>query len=101
MPAMSDELLPALRQVKAERRASSRLFRRPAIRPGAGTAHQHRAFTVAQAVGLPERIDRLFVVDDGEGASPVGAPQATFETPGLEHAGEGIPDVREGIGLPG
>src|SRR5688572_4821871 len=77
------------------------LLGRPPIRLGAGAAHQHCAFPVAQALGAAERLDGLFVVDDSEGASPVGAPQAAFETPGVEHAGEGIPDVREGIGLPG
>src|SRR3989475_2487061 len=79
----------------------SRLLRRPAIRLGAGTAHKHCAFTVAQAVGLAEGLDRLFVVDDCEGASPVGTPQASFETPGVEHTGEGVPDVRERIGFAG
>src|SRR6267378_6085706 len=78
-----------------------RLFRRPAIRLGAGTAHQHCALTIAQAVGLAEGLDRLFVVDDCEGASPVGTPQAAFETPGVEHAGEGVPDVRERVGFTG
>src|SRR5215831_14440571 len=76
------------------------LLRRPAVRLGAGAAHQHRALTGAQAIGLAEGLDGLFVVDDGEGASPVGPPQAAFETPRVEHAGERIPDVREGIGLP-
>ena len=33
------------------------LLRRPAIGLGAGTAHQHRPFTVAQAVGLAEGLD--------------------------------------------
>src|SRR5437879_3407991 len=82
-------------------RARLALLWRPAIRLGAGTAHQHHAFTVAQAVGLAEGLDGLFVVDDCEGASPVGPPQAAFETPGVEHAGEGVPDVRERIWLAG
>src|SRR5260370_18849962 len=73
------------------------LLRRPAIRLGARTAHQHRPFTVAQAVGLTEGPDGLFVVDDRKGASPVGAPEAAFETPGIEHAGERVPDVRKRI----
>src|SRR5450759_3822736 len=77
------------------------LLRRPAIGLGAGTAHEHRAFTVAQAVGLAEGLDGLFVVDDREGAGPVGAPQAALETPGVEYAGERVPDVREGIRFPG
>ena len=55
-------------------------LRRPAIGLGAGTAHQHRPFTVAQAVGLAEWLDGLFVVDDSEGAGPVGAPQAAVES---------------------
>src|SRR4029450_7695394 len=74
---------------------------RPAIRLGAGTTHQQRAFTVAQAVGLAERLDGLFVVHDCEGARAVGTPQAAFETPGVEHAGEGVPDVRERVRFPG
>src|SRR4030095_10793652 len=74
---------------------------RPAILLGAVTTHQHRSFTVAQAVVLAERLDGLFVVHDCEGASPVGTPQAAFETPGVEHAGEGVPDVRERIGFVG
>lgn len=49
------------------------------MRLGAGTAHQHRAFTVAQAIGLAEGLDGLFVVDDREGASPVGTPPAALE----------------------
>src|SRR5882672_9617094 len=52
-------------------------------------------------MGLVEGLDGLFVVDDSEGASPVGTPQAAFETPGVEHAGEGVPDVRERIGFAG
>ena len=66
-----------------------------------GAAHQHRPLGVAQAVGLQERLDGLLVVDDGEGARPVRAPQAAIETPGIEHAGQRVPDVREGIGLLG
>src|SRR5215831_7034156 len=66
----------------------SPLLRRPAIRLGAGTAHQHCAFTVAQAVGPAEGLDGLLVVDDCEGASPVGAPETAFETPRVEHAGD-------------
>src|SRR5450759_3098573 len=77
------------------------LLRRPAIGLGAGTAHQHRPFTVAQAAGLAEGLDGLFVVADREGAGPVGAPQAALETPGVEHAVERVPDVREGIRFPG
>ena len=74
-------------------------LRRPAIGLGAGAAHQHRPLAVAQAVGLEEGLDGLLVVDDGEGARPVRAPQAAVETPGIEHAGERIPDVRERIRL--
>src|SRR2546422_3568568 len=77
------------------------LLRRPAVRLGARTAHEHRAFALAQAVGLAEWLDGLFVVDDGEGASPVGSPQAPVETPRIEHAGERVPDVGEGIWFPG
>jgi hypothetical protein len=36
----------------------------------------------------------------GEGRSPVGTPQAAIETPGIEHAGQRIPDVLMRIGLP-
>src|SRR5258705_11623164 len=92
---------PAASLAFANSPSASRLFRRPAIRLGAGTAHQHCAFTVAQAIGLAERLDGLLVVDDSEGASPVGTPQAAFETPGVEHAGKGVPDVRERIGFAG
>src|SRR5438128_6776693 len=77
------------------------LLRRPAVRLRARTAHEHRACALAQAVGLPEGLDGLLVVDDGEGASPVRAPQAAFETPGVEHARERVPDVGEGIRFPG
>ena len=52
------------------------LLRRPAIGLGTRAAHQHCPFTVAQAVGLAEGFDGLGVVDDREGAGPVGAPQA-------------------------
>src|SRR5439155_24711345 len=75
-------------------------LRRPAISLGAGAAHQHRPLAVAQAVGLQEGLDRLLVVDDGERARPVRAPQAALETPGIEHAGKRVPNVRERIWLP-
>src|SRR5437879_2362380 len=78
---------------------SSSSLRRPAIRLGAGAAHQHRPFAVAQAGGLAEGLDGLLVVDDRESAGPVGAPQAALEAPGVEQAAERIPDVREGIRL--
>src|SRR5262245_47309232 len=52
----------------------SPLLRRPAICLGAGAAHQHCAVTLAQTAGLPEGLDRLLVVDDREGARPVGPP---------------------------
>src|SRR4030081_2389627 len=103
----SSRLMPvkALSSSSINPQASSRvrraLLRRPAIRLGASTAHQHCTFTVAQAVGLAEGLDGLLVVDDCEGASPVGTPQATFKTPRVEHAGERFPDVRERIRLPG
>src|SRR6185369_4926862 len=76
-------------------------LRRPPIGLGARAAHQHRPLAVAEAVSLEEGLDGLLVVDDGERSSPVGAPQTAVETPGIEHAGERIPDVREGIRLPG
>src|SRR5262245_65621321 len=72
-------------------------LRRPAVSLGAGIAHQHRALTLAQAVGETEGLDGLFVVDDREGAGPVGAPQAAVEAPGIEHTAERIPDVWEGM----
>src|SRR5712691_5588174 len=75
-------------------------LRRPAISLGAGAAHQHCSLTVAQAAALKEGRDGLLVVDDGERACPVRAPQAAVETPGTEHAGERVPDVREGIWFP-
>src|SRR2546425_11953892 len=74
-------------------------LRRPAIRLGAGAAHQHCAFTFAQALRLPERLDGLFVVDDRERASPVGSPQTALETPRVEHARKRVPDVREREGF--
>src|SRR5216684_3447315 len=74
--------------------------RRPAISLGAGTAHQHRPFGVAQPVGLQEGLDGLLVIDDGERARPVRAPQAAIETPGIEQASQRVPDVGERIGLP-
>src|SRR5262245_15067861 len=73
------------------------LLRRPAIGFGARAAHQHRSLTVAQAVSLKEGLDGLLVVDNGICARPVRAPQATIETPGIEHAGERIPDIREWV----
>jgi len=44
-------------------------------------------------------LDGLLVVHDGERARPVRAPQAPIETPGVEHAGERVPYVRERIRL--
>src|SRR5262249_31679301 len=76
-------------------------LRRPTIGVCARAAHQHRSLTVAQAVSLEEGLDGLLVVDDGVCACPVRAPQAAVETPGIEHAGERIPDVREWIRFPG
>ena len=76
-------------------------LRRPTIGLGARAAHQHRSLTVAEAVSLEERLDGLLVVDDGVCACPVRAPQAALEAPGIEHAGERIPDVRERIRFPG
>jgi hypothetical protein len=73
---------------------------RPTIGFGACAAHQHRSLTVAQAVSLEEGRDGLLVVDDHIRACPVRAPQAAVETPGIEHAGERIPDVRERIRFP-
>jgi hypothetical protein len=58
-------------------------------------------WTVDQAASLKEGLDGLLVVDDCERACPVCAPQAAVETPGIEHAGERVPDVREGIRFPG
>jgi len=72
---------------------------RPAVSALASAAHQHCPFTFAQAVGKAERFDSLFVVDDRERARPVGAPQAAVETPGVEYAGKGVPDVRVGVTL--
>src|SRR6516165_4710843 len=68
-------------------------LRQPAIGFGAGAAHQHVPLGRAQALGLEEGLDGLLVVHDGERARPIGAPQATLEAPGIEHAGERIPDV--------
>src|SRR5215510_11981208 len=77
------------------------LLRGPAVRPGACAAHQHGPFTIAQAGGVAEGLDGLLVVDHGEGARPVRTPEATREAPRVEHAGERVPDVREGVRLPG
>src|SRR5262249_47767102 len=77
------------------------LLRGPAIRPGARAAHQHGPFTIAQAGGVAEGLDGLLVVDHGEGPSPVGTPEATLDAPRVEHAGERVPDVGEGVRLPG
>src|ERR1700731_2364451 len=74
-------------------------FRRPAIRLCAGAAHQHRPLGVAEAVSLQEGLDSLLVVDDRKRARPVRAPQAALEPPGVEYAGQRVPDVRERIRL--
>src|SRR5215204_7362675 len=63
-------------------------LRRPAVSLGAGAAHEHGPLGVGEAVCLQEGRDGLLVVDDGGGACPVRAPQATIETPGIEHAGK-------------
>src|SRR5580700_8123682 len=76
-------------------------LRRPTIGFCARPAHQHRSLTVAQAVNLEEGLNGLLVVDDGVCACPVRAPQAALETPGIEHAGERIPDVRVRVRFPG
>jgi hypothetical protein len=59
-------------------------FWRPAIRLGAGAAHQHRPLGVVEAVRLQEGLDALLVVDDRKRARPVRAPQAALEPPGVE-----------------
>src|SRR5215467_15983877 len=87
------------RSLEAFAATSLPLARRPTIGLGARAAHQHRALAVAQAVGLDEGLDSLLVVDDRIGARPVRAPKAALESPGIEHAGERIPDVRERIRL--
>src|SRR5260221_810706 len=74
-------------------------LRRPAISPGAGTAHQHCPLSVAQAGSLEEGLDGLLVVDDGERARPVRGPQAAIETPGIKQAGKRIPDVPDRLRL--
>src|SRR5271166_756963 len=74
---------------------------RPAIRLGAGAAHQRCPFGVAQAVTLKEGLDGLLIVDDRKRARPVRAPQAAIETPHIEHAGKRVPNVRERIRFPG
>ena len=76
-------------------------LRRPTIGLGARAAHQHRSLIVAETASLEEGLDGLLIVDDGVCACPVRAPQATLETPGIEHAGERIPDVRERVRFPG
>src|SRR5437588_340828 len=75
------------------------VLRRPTVGLAAGAAHQHRPLGVAEAIGFQKRLDRLLVIDDGERAGPVGAPQAAIETPGIEDAGKRVPNVREGIWL--
>ena len=77
------------------------LLRRPAISPGAGAAHQHCPLSLAQAASLKEGLDRLLVVHDCERACPIRAPQPAIETPGIEHAGKRVPNVREGVRFPG
>src|SRR5258708_31681874 len=77
------------------------IIRRPAVSLGAGAAHQHGPLGIAQAVSPQERLDGLLVIDDREGARPVRAPQAALETPGIEHAGKRVPNVRERIRLAG
>src|SRR6516165_5043037 len=64
-----------------------------------GAAHQHRSLGVAEAVSLQEGLDALLVVDDRKRARPVRAPQAALEPPGVEYAGQRVPDVRERIRL--
>src|SRR5439155_24015652 len=77
------------------------LLRRPAISLGAGAAHQHCPLGIAQAVRLEKGLDGLLVIDDGERARPVRPPQAAIETPGIEHTGKRVPNIRERIWLPG
>src|SRR6516162_7285970 len=74
-------------------------LRRPTIGFGARAAHQHRSLTVVQALSPEKGHDGLLVVDDGICACPVRAPQTAVETPGIEHAGERIPDVGKRIRL--
>src|SRR6516164_6609354 len=45
------------------------------------------------------RLDALLVADDRKRARPVCAPQAALEPPGVEYAGQRVPDVRERIRL--
>src|ERR1700730_2485024 len=98
---------PDRRRLRSGRRTASdwysglSLLWRPAISLGAGAAHQRGPFSVAQAGSLQEGLDGLLVVDNSERARPVGAPQAAVETPGVEHASERVPDVRERVRLPG
>jgi hypothetical protein len=87
-------------EILALRRASSptlTFLRAPTIGFGARAAHQHLSLTIGQALSLEEGLDRLLVIDDGVCPGPVRTPEAALETPGLEYAGERIPDVRERI----
>src|SRR5215472_12523038 len=74
-------------------------FRRPPVRLGAGATHQHRPLGVAEAVSVQEGLDALLVVDDRKRPRPVRPPQAALEPPGVEYAGQWVPDVRERIRL--
>src|SRR6266446_9497688 len=90
--------LPASGARETTHREVLTFLRRTAISLGAGAAHQHRPLGVAQPVALQEGLDGLLVIDDGERARPVRAPQAAIETPGIEHAGERVPNVGKGYG---
>jgi len=61
--------------------------RRPVVNLGTGSAHQHGAVAVAEAVGLDKRFDALLIAENGVGAGPVRTPQAAIHAPGVEHAG--------------
>ena len=60
-------------------------------------AHQHRSVSVAQAISFEERFDGLFIIHNSICPRPVRTPQTALKTPDIEHTGERVPDVREGI----
>ena len=96
MPLELVELMPRApaRRTRAGLSSNeSSLSSAPTVRLLARATHQHRAFALAQAISLKERLDGVFVVDDREGARPVGAPQAALETPRVEYFRERVPDV--------
>src|ERR1700691_4213176 len=70
--------------------------RRPVVDAAERVAHQPGAVGTGKTGRDAEGVDALFISEEGDGAGPVGAPEAAVEAESVEDAAERVPDV--GVG---